>query len=480
MHDTVLLEKVTQFTREKIPARNVHALGEGCKGHFIVTKDITKYTCAKVFSKVGKKTDLICRMSGTFTEQGDPDTTRDLRGFACKLYTEEGNWDLMTINTPVFLNRDMKSGPDGVHAMKRDPRNGLWNPTQTWDFAATHPESLHFFTMLFTDDVGTPLSFRHMHGYGCNTYSFINANKERFWVKFHLVSQQERKGFTCAEAKMMMGEDPNWLSRDLIESITKGNYPKWKLCVQIMTEDEGYTFPYTFDATKVWPHQQFPLIEVGILELNKNVTDYFTEVEQVAFSPANIVPGIGFSPDKLLQGRLLVYDDAQHHRIGPNHKELHVNKPHKVVANTMWSSGGNMQLDMRDKFPHYYPNSFSPMRVDHSYMEPPLKVFGPVGYYDFSYDGTEADYYTQPREFFRLLDDTAKQHLIHNMADSLKKVTVPAVVTKVLTHLNNIDPKLGKGVGDMLRVRMEGGVKKTESEFLAEDMRRRLNLESSY
>lgn len=334
--------------------------------------------------------------------------------------------------------------------------------------------------MLYTDHVGTPVSFRHMHGFGCNTYSFVNSNKERFWVKFHLVSQQQRKGFSNVEAKMMMGEDPNWLSRDLIESIAKGNYPKWKMCVQIMTEDEGYTFPYTFDATKIWPHEQFPLIEVGIIELNKNVTDYFSEVEQAAFSPANIVPGIGFSPDKLLQGRLLVYDDAQHHRIGPNHKELYVNKPHKVVANTMWSTGGNMQLDMRDKYPHYYPNSFSTMKVDQSFMEPPFKVFGPIGYYDFSYDGTEADYYTQPREFFRILTDVDKQHLIQNIADSLRKVTVPMVVTKVITHLNFIDPKLGKGVTDLMRAKQEEGFKKTEAEALQEDMRRRLNLESSY
>jgi catalase len=278
----------------------------------------------------------------------------------------------------------------------------------------------------------------------------------------------------------MMGEDPHWLSRDLVDSIHKGNYPKWKLCVQLMTEEQGYTYPYTFDSTKVWPHTQFPLMEIGTLELNKNVVDYFSEVEEAAFSPANIVPGIGHSPDKLLQGRLLVYDDAQHHRIGPNHKQVPVNMPHKAVANNMWNLGGNMQMEVKNKFPHYYPNSFSNVKPEASFMEPPMKVFGPVGYYDFSYDGTDADYYTQPREFFRLLAPLDRDHLILNMADSLRKVTAKEVVDKVLSHLNKIDPTLGNGVSGSLKQQKEGGLKKSEAEVLVDDMRQRLHLESAH
>jgi len=477
LQDTVLLEKITQFNREKIPARNVHALGQGCFGTFTVTNDITQYTRAKVFSHVGKKTELVCRMSGTFTEQGDPDTTRDLRGFSCKFYTEEGNWDLMTINTPIFLNRDMKSGPDGVHAMKRDCRTGMWDPTQTWDFCATHPESLHFFTHLYTDEVGTPISFRYMHSYGANTYSFVNANNERFWIKFHLMSQQDLKGFNNAEAKMMMAADPNWLCRDLVESIAKGNYPRWKLCVQIMPEDQGYTYPYTFDPTKIWPHDQFPLIDVGELELNKNVIDYFTQVEQVAFSPANLVPGISYSPDKLLQGRLLVYDDAQHHRIGPNHKEVPVNLP-RVPPNNNWCLGGNMQMMVMDKFPHYYPNSFGASKPDHSFLEPPTRVTGPVGYYDLPYEGTDADFYEQPREFFNLLNEQARQHLIYNVADSLRKVTSSVVIEKMMVHLNAIDSRFGGGVNALLQQFRDKSVK-NEADQLVDVMRARLNLNPS-
>jgi len=388
-------------------------------------------------------------MSGTCIEKGEPDTTRDVRGFAMKLYTEEGNWDLMCINTPVFLNRDMKSGPDGVHAMKKDPRSGLANPTMTWDFIATHPESLHFITMIHTDMSGTPTSYRNMHAYGCNTFSFINAKKERFWVKFHLVCQQETKGFDQEEAKKLMGEKPDLLSRDLYEAIHAGNFPKWKLCFQMMPEAQVYQYPFAFDPTKVWPKNDFPLTEIGIIELNKNPVNYHNEVEQVTFSPARVVPGISYSPDRLLQGRLLVYDDTQKYRVGAHHNQLFVNRPHGIIPNNNYY-GGPMNNEIKDKFPHYWPSTFGGPQPDPSYLEPPVKCDGPAGYYDLPYEGSDADYYAQVRDFFNLLTPSEQENTIANFGVSLKKVTSPQVVTAMLNHLTAIDPKLGSGVKNIV------------------------------
>jgi len=300
VQDIDLLEKVLHFNTEKTPPRNVHALGSGCYGTFTCTNgELSKYTTADLFSEVGKKTDLVARFSGVFTEVGDAETQRDPRGFAMKFYTKEGNWDLLCINAPVFPSRDMKVGVDQIHAFKRDPRTGLWNPTQTWDYVANHPEALHHMTMLYTDRVGTPQSYRCQDYYGVHTFSMVNQNKERVWIKFHFISEQGKRGFTLNEAKAVAGEDPNFLSHDLYENISKGNFPKWKMMIQVMPEDEGYKSAWTFDPTKIWKHTDYPLIEVGEIEINRNVTDFFTESEQVAFSPASLVPGIGFSPDKV-------------------------------------------------------------------------------------------------------------------------------------------------------------------------------------
>jgi len=467
LQDFVLLEKLTKFDREKIPARNVHALGTGVHGTFTVTRDITKYSVAKLFGHVGKKTEIFARLSGTFTEQGDPDTTRDVRGFAIKFYTEEGNWDLLTLNLPVFIGRDAIVGPDGVHAFKRDPRTGMWNPSQTWDYVATHPEALHFMLMMYTDRIGTPLSFRHMNGYGSNTFSFVNAQKKRVWVKFHLVTEQGAKGMDQQRAKILMGEDPNWLCRDLHEAIEAGRYPKWKLCCQIMEEEEGYRTPTAFDPTKVWSHDDYPLIDIGIIELNRNVVDYFTEVEQVAFSPANTVPGIGYSPDRLLQGRLLIYDDSQHHRIGPNFKQLPINRPHGTTPNTMYV-GGSMHIDIKNHFPHYYPSSYGGTGPDPKYLEPPLRCDGPVGCYDLPGEGTYSDYYEQPAMFLKTLVDLDKQHLYDNIASSLYKVD-EIVYNKIIGHLGKIDAVLMENVISLVR-RRKGGADLTESEKLTQSM----------
>jgi len=474
LQDHVLLEKITQFDREKIPARNVHALGTGAYGHFTVTNDISKYTIAKVFSQVGKKTPLFARFSGIFTEQGDPDTTRDPRGFAIKFYTEEGNWDLMGINTPVFNVRDAKLGPDAVHAFKRDPRTGLWNPTQTWDFTVNHPEGLHQALMIFSDRDGTPMSYRMMHAYGCHTFSFINAENKRSWVKFHIISNQGAKGLTATQAKLLAGEDPNFLGRDLHQAIEKGNFPTWRLCCQIMPEDEGYKHAWTFDPTKVWKHDDYPLIDIGTIEINKNPTDYFSEVEQVAFAPTNIVPGLGYSPDKLLQGRLLIYNDTQHHRIGPNYLQLPINRPR--IDTTTLHVGGNMHIDIKNKFPHYHGSSFGTPRESKEYVEPPFRVDGPADYYNWPGEGTEEDYYAQPRDFWDTLNATDKNNLCYNLATSLDKVSSPEVVTKALQHFYKISQDLGETVEATLHDRQKNLIKKTEGEMLLDKMNKVLGV----
>jgi len=448
LQDTVLVDKIQHFTREKIPTRNVHALGTGVYGQFIVKNDISNYTKAKLFSHVGKKTDIFVRFSGIFTEQGDAETIRDPRGFAIKFYTEEGNWDLLAINTPVFNVRDGKLGPDAVHAFKRDPRNNELNPTLKWDYAVNHPESLHHIMMLFTDEIGTPMSYRYMHAYGCNTFSFINSNNERFWIKFHLISPLGCKGFDKCQANTIAGEEPAFLTKDMRYAICMGEYPKWKLCCQIMQEEDGYKNNFAFDATKIWKHKDYPLIDIGEIELNKLPIDYFSEVEQVAFSPANVVPGIGFSPDKLLQGRLMVYDDAQNHRIGPNYKELHINCP--VVETNNYYTGGSHQLKIKNNFPNYFPSYYGGPQPIQSLAEPPLRCDGPADYYDYPGEGTDTDFFDQPNAFFKILDETQRRNLCANIACSLIKVE-EAIVKKNIQNFYKIDLKFGEMVESCLK-----------------------------
>jgi catalase len=467
LQDTVMLEKVTHFDREKIPPRNVHAHGTGVHGHFVSTNDVSKYTCASLFSK-GKKTPLFARFSGIFTEVGDPETARDPRGFAMKFYTEQGNWDLLAINTPVFNVRDVKLGPDAVHAFKRDPRTGMWNSEQLWDFVVNHPESLHQTLMIFSDRVGTPMSFRYMHAYGCNTFSFYNEHKERFWVKFHVNSDLGARGFNLSEAKMLAGEDSNILSRDLHDAIAAGNFPTWTLACQIMPEKDGFVFPWTFDCTKIWKHEDYPLIELGKITLDKNPTDYHAEVEQVAFSPASVVPGISYSPDRLLQGRIFLYDDTQYHRLGSNYKQIPVNLPH-VVPTTNYV-GGHHQMEIRDKYPHYYPSEYGGPKPSPQYAEPAIPATGPAGFYDHPSEGTDDDYYSQAREFLNVMTDSDYRHLVNNLASSLEKVS-DTVTEKAIHHLRQISTKLGDQVQSKRKDITAGTVGFTEGEKLLKKIR---------
>src|SRR6202167_386981 len=327
LQDIWLIEKLAHFDREVIPERRMHAKGAGAHGTFTVTHDIRRYTKAKIFAKVGKQTPMFARFSTVAGERGAADAERDIRGFALKFYTEEGNWDLVGNNTPVFFFRDPLKFPDLNHAIKRDPRTGMRSADNNWDFWSNLPEALHQVTYVMGDR-GIPKSFRHMHGFGSHTYSFINSENKRFWVKFTFKTQQGIQNLTDAEAAEIIASDRESNQRDLYESIERGEFPRWKVCVQIMNEEDANTYHiHPFDLTKVWPHSDYPLIEVGEMELNRNPENFFAEVEQAAFSPANIVPGISFSPDKMLQGRLFSYGDTQRYRLGVNYSQIPVNAP---------------------------------------------------------------------------------------------------------------------------------------------------------
>ena len=356
------MEKLATFNRERVPERIVHAKGSGAFGTLTVTNDITRYSKAKVFSTVGKQTPCLLRFSTVADECGAADAERDVRGFAIKFYTEEGNWDMVGNNTPVFFIRDPYKFPDFIHTQKRDPETNLRSPTAMWDFWSLSPESLHQVTILFSDR-GLPQGYRFVNGYGSHTYSFINAKNERFWVKLHFKVLQGIKTWTNAEAAEIVGKDRESSQRDLFEAIKRGDFPKWKFQVQIMPEVEAETYHLNpFDLTKVWPHADYPLLDVGILELNRNADNYFAEIEQAAFEPSNIVPGIGFSPDKMLQGRIMAYSDAHRYRIGVNYAALPVNHPHSEVQN--YSRDGHMRFDGNYAGAvNYEPNSDTPLRL---------------------------------------------------------------------------------------------------------------------
>ncbi len=327
LQDVWLLEKLAHFDREVIPERRMHAKGAGAYGTFTVTHDITHYTRAALFSEIGKQTPIFARFSTVAGERGAADAERDIRGIAMKFYTEQGNWDLVGNNTPVFFFRDPLKFPDLNHAVKRDPGTGMRSAQNNWEFWTGLPEALHQITIVMSDR-GIPSDFRHMHLFGSHTFSFINAANERFWVKFHFQSQQGIRNLTDAQAAELIGRDRESSQRDLYDSIAKGEFPRWTLYIQVMPEKEAGSYHLNpFDLTKVWPHGDYPMIEVGVLELNRNPENFFAEVEQAAFTPANVVPGIGFSPDRMLQARLFSYGDAQRYRLGVNHHQIPVNAP---------------------------------------------------------------------------------------------------------------------------------------------------------
>ncbi|WP_299583832.1 catalase [uncultured Microbulbifer sp.] len=446
IQDYQLLEKLAHQNRERIAERTVHAKGWGAYGTLRITGDIAKYTCAKVL-QVGVETPMLARFSTVAGERGAADAERDVRGFALKFYSDEGNWDLVGNNTPVFFVRDPYKFPDFIHTQKRHPRSHLRSATAMWDFWSLSPESLHQVTILFSDR-GLPISPMHMNGYGSHTYSLWNSTGERFWVKFHFKTRQGHKFYTDAEAEAVVGRTRESYQEAMFGAIEKGEYPKWSLQLQVMPEADAAKTPYNpFDLTKVWPHGDYPLIEVGEMELNRNPDDYFAELEQAAFSPSNTVAGIGFSPDKMLQARVFSYADAHRHRLGTHYENLPVNTPHCPVHN-YYRDGEMNSTGIRTGNPdaYYEPNSFGGPQEDPSVKEPPLALTGAADRYDHR-EGN--DDYSQVRALFDLFDDAQKQRLFGNIARAMAGVP-DRIIQRQLAEFHKVHPDYAAGVKSTL------------------------------
>ena len=451
LQDPWFLEKLSHFDREVIPERRMHAKGSGAYGTFTVTHDITKYTRASIFSEVGKKTECFVRFSTVAGERGAADAERDIRGFAMKFYTETGNWDLVGNNTPVFFLRDPLKFPDLNHVVKRDPRTNMHSANSNWDFWTSLPEALHQVTITMSDR-GIPASYRHMHGFGSHTFSFINKDNVRTWVKFHFKTLQGIKNLTDEEAMELIGRDRESHQRDLYEAIERGDFPRWELKVQLMTEQEadGYRIN-PFDLTKVWPHADFPLHDVGVLELNRNPENYFAEVEQSAFNPMNVIEGIGFSPDKMLQGRLFSYRDAQNYRLGVNHGQIPVNRPrcpfHSYHRDGMMRTDGNNGSAIG-----YEPNSYGEWQDSPEMKEPPLKLHGDA--YNYNEREYDEDYYSQPGDLFRLMSPGQQKALFKNTAANMGDSEL-FIKQRHVRNCYKADPAYGRGVAEALGISLE-------------------------
>jgi catalase len=445
--DVWLNEKLANFVREVIPERRMHAKGSGAFGTFTVTHDITRYTRAALFSKVGKQTEMFARFTTVAGERGAADAERDIRGFALKFYTEEGNWDMVGNNTPVFFIRDPLKFPDLNKAVKRCPHTNLRSATYNWDYWTLLPEALHQVTIVMSDR-GIPASYRHMHGFGSHTYSFWNAAGERYWVKFHFRTRQGIKNLSDAEAEALVGKDRESHQRDLFDAIARGDFPKWTLYVQVMPEADAEKVPYhPFDLTKVWPHKDYPLIEVGVFELNRNAENFFADVEQSAFAPSNLVPGIGVSPDRMLQARLTNYADAQRYRLGTNYQQIPVNAARCPVHSNHRDGSGRVDGNY-GRLPHYEPNSFHQWQEQPQYREPPLKISGNADHWDFRKD--DADYYKQPGDLFRLMTPAQQQVLFDNTARAMGDAP-DFIKQRHIDNCSKADPAYGAGVAAALK-----------------------------
>jgi catalase len=460
MQDFHLMEKLAHFNRERIPERVVHAKGAAAFGTFTVTHDVSQYTKAKLFSEIGKQTPILMRFSTVGGEKGSADTDRDPRGFAVKFYTEEGNWDVVGNNTPVFFIRDPIKFPDFAHTQKRNPQTNCKDANAKWDFWSLSPEALHQITILFSDR-GTPKSYRHMDGFGSHTFSLIDATGLRVWCKFHFKTQQGIENLPAAEATRLAGSDPDYTTRDLFDSILHGrgsaneqkNYPKWRVCIQVMTETQAANHQDNpFDLTKVWKHSEYPLIDIGMLELNRNPQNYFAQVEQAAFSPSNVVPGISFSPDKVLQARIMSYPDAQRYRLGANYQQLPVNQPKCPVMH--YQRDGAMALgDNGGSTPNYDPNSHeSAPRQNCAYADPAWDLgHVKVDRYDHHQGNDE---YSQAGDLYRLLKPDAQQRLVDNIVGSLSGVRED-IQMRQLCHFFRADPQYGMQIAAGLGIKLD-------------------------
>src|ERR1017187_791093 len=457
---------MAHFNRERIPERVVHAKGTGAFGTFTVTHDISKYTRAKIFSKIGKETKLFVRFSIVGGEKGGADSERDPRGFAIKFYTEDGNWDIAGNNTPVFFIKDPKKFSHFIHTQKRDPKTNCKSPAMMWDFFSLNPESLHQVLILMSER-GTPFAYQNMDGFGSHTFSLINKNNEKVWVKFHFKTMQGIKNFTNAQANEMKGIDLDQAQRSLVEVIEKKDFPKWALKIQVMTDEQAKNFRWNpFDLTKVWLHKDFPLIDVGIMELNEVPQNYFRDVEQSAFAPAHVVDGIGYSPDKVLQGRLLSYPDAQRYRLGVNFEQIPVNKCPYMVS--CYQRDGAMQVgDNGGPDPNYRPNSFDEIIVDESYKEPPMILESNIADW-FDRNENDNDHYTQPGLLFnKAMNDYDRHNLVANIVGSMSGIDgdkKDIIINRQLCHFFRVDEKLGAAIAKGLGVNTDAAMKEFKHE----------------
>ncbi|MCM3588419.1 catalase KatA [Mesobacillus maritimus] len=446
IQDVHLLEKLAHFNRERVPERVVHAKGAGAHGYFEVTNDVSKYTKANFLSEVGKRTPMFIRFSTVAGELGSADTVRDPRGFAVKFYTEEGNYDIVGNNTPVFFIRDAIKFPDFIHTQKRHPQTHLKNPNAVWDFWSLSPESLHQVTILMSDR-GIPATLRHTNGYGSHTFKWVNEDGDAVWVKYHFKTDQGVKNLDVNLAAKLAGENPDYHTEDLFNAIDKGDFPSWTLSVQIMPIEDADTYKWDpFDVTKVWSQKDYPLIEVGKMVLNKNPENYFAEVEQATFSPGNFVPGIEASPDKMLQGRLFAYADAHRYRVGANHNALPINRP-KVEVNN-YQRDGFMRPDNNGGSSVYYePNSFSGPKESPADRTTPFPVSGVAESVRYDHD----DHYTQAGDLYRLMSEEERTRLVDNIVNAMKPVEYDEIKLRQIKHFYKADPEYGtrvaKGLG---------------------------------
>ncbi|WP_438283298.1 catalase [Pseudomonas alabamensis] len=448
LDDFHLLEKLAHFNRENIPERRVHAKGSGAYGTFTITQDITALSSARLFSDIGKRTEIFLRFSTVGGERGSADTERDPRGFAVKFYTEEGNWDIVGNNTPVFFIRDPLKFPDFIHTQKRHPQTNLKSAQMMWDFWSHSPEALHQVTILFSDR-GIPDGYRHMHGFGSHTYSLISSTGERTWVKWHFKTQQGIKNLSPADAARLAGTEPDYAQRDLFDAIERGDYPRWTAYVQTMSEQEAQARAENpFDVTKTWSQKDYPLQEVGILELNRNPQNYFAEVEQATFGPSNMVPGVGLSPDRMLQGRVFAYADAHRYRVGTNHQQLPVNAPRSPVHS--YQRDGAMAFGNNGgAAPNYEPNSYADApKQSPRHAEPGLALSGNADRHDHRED---PDYFSHAGALFRLMGAEQRALLISNIAGAMAGVSAD-VVQRQLQYFYQADPAYGEGVAQALGI----------------------------
>ena len=453
--DVHLIEKMAQFNRERVPERVVHAKGYGGGGKFTCTKAMTDLCCADFLSKVGKETEIFARFSTVGGESGSADSARDPRGFAVKFYTEEGNWDMVGNNTPIFFVRDAIKFTDFIRTQKREPGSHLKPHWRRWDYWSLTPEAVHQVMILYSDR-GTPVSARFMHGYASHTMSMYNAQGVRHWVKWHFLSDQGTRNFTADEANRIAGEDPDYSTRDLYTAVDAGEFPTWTVKIQVMPEKDAETYEWhPFDLTKVWPHADYPMMEIGKMEINRNPANYFEEVEQAAFDVSNVVPGLGFSPDKMLQNRIISYADAHRYRIGTNYHQVPVNQPKAAKQYNTYQRDGHLRSDGNGGASvDYEPNSFGGPKADKRFAEPPMPTNGPGDKYAW-YTCDDKDYYGQPKMLWgKVLDAGGRERLVTNIVNSM--AGSPEHIQKaMLSHWYKVHPDFGRMVAKGLGLKLD-------------------------